>query len=316
MPTSLPPNKRRIALLGAPTDVGAADRGGSMGPEALRVAQIEATLRRLDREVVDLGNVSGPSNPQLPPTKGLRHLREVVDWNAAIRDALYFALNDGDFPILMGGDHSLAIGSLAAVSRFCREMGRHLTVIWLDAHADFNTSETSPSGNIHGMPVAVASGYGPDELTGLGDKTPMIEPEQMIQIGLRSVDAREKVLVGDAGVHAFDMRAIDEVGIRKVMERAIELASRQGGHVHVSFDVDFLDPSIAPGVGTTVQGGPNYREAQLCMEMLSDCGLVGSLDIMELNPAFDHKNRTAEVAIELVESLFGAKTLARAPKLD
>ena len=299
-----------ISLIGAPTDIGAGDRGASMGPEALRVAGLASALRARGLDVVDRGNVAGPFNPWLPPHDGYRHLEEVVAWNRAVMQAVAAELAQQRLPILLGGDHCLAIGSITAVARHCRDTGKHLTVLWLDAHADFNTSSITPSGNVHGMPVACLCGFGPDPLTGLGGTSPALSPEQIRQIGIRSVDAGEKKLVHDVGLDIYDMRYIDEVGMKRVMEEALlNLGPRD--HLHVSFDVDFLDPGIAPGVGTTIPGGPNYREAQLCMEMIADSGRLGSLDIMELNPALDVRNQTAALAVDLVESLFGKSTLMR-----
>jgi arginase len=304
--------QKTVALIGAPTDVGAGRRGASMGPEALRVAGLDKSLRRLGCEVLDRGNVAGPINPEAPRVGGYRHLAEVAAWCRAVRDAVYASLGAGELPILMGGDHSLAIGSVAAVAKHCSENGRPFTMFWLDAHADFNVASSSPSGNIHGMPVAVICGHGPDELTGLAPQLPMLPPDRVVQIGIRSVDEIEKRLVTRSGLVVYDMRRIDEMRMRTAMEKALEHAAKTGAHLHVSFDVDFLDPSIAPGVPSTVPGGPTYREAQLCMEMIHDSGLMRSLDIMELNPAFDEGNRTAELCVELVESLFGEEILARA----
>ena len=300
-----------IALIGAPTDIGAGHRGGSMGPEALRVAGLGPALRHLGYSVVDRGDVSGPPNPDGAPVAGYRHLAEVTAWCAAVRDAVHDTLEEGLFPLLLGGDHCLAIGSIAGLAKHCAARDLPLTVLWLDAHADFNTPETSPSGNIHGMPVAVAAGQGPKALLDLGHATPMLDPAHILQLGIRSVDHMEKRKVVEAGLEVHDMRRIDETGMRRTMEAILTRAAELGGHLHVSFDVDFLDPSIAPGVGTTVPGGPTYREAQLCMEMIYDSGLMRSLDIMELNPAYDLRNRTAELVVELVESLFGEQILSR-----
>jgi len=304
------PTTRSVALVGVPTDIGAGHRGSSMGPEALRVARLAERLERRGMLVVDRGNVAGPLNPWQPPTNGYRHLPEAVAWNTATHEAIYAALNDGHLPIMLGGDHCLAIGSISAVARHCREKGKNLRILWLDAHADFNTSNITPSGNIHGMPVACLCGHGPDELTGIGGTVPAISPDMIRQIGIRSVDEGEKRLVHEVGIDIYDMRYIDEIGIKAAMEEALGGVD-EDTHLHVSFDVDFLDPSIAPGVGTTVRGGPNYREAQLVMEMIADTGRVGSLDIVELNPAFDKRNQTAKLAVELVESLFGKSTLMR-----
>ena len=303
-----------VCLIGAPTDIGAGARGASMGPEALRVAGLQAALEGHGLTVVDHGNVKGPANPWLPPQDGYRHLPEVVAWNQSVFDAMLAALQSGHLPILMGGDHCLGLGSLGAVARHCAATGKTLRVLWLDAHADFNTSALTPSGNIHGMPVACLCGFGPQALTQLAQMPggqPALHPSQIRQIGIRSVDAGEKRFVHAQGLEVFDMRTIDEVGMRQVMQQALA-GMDENTHLHVSFDVDFLDPDIAPGVGTTVPGGPTYREAQLCMEMIADSGLMASLDIMELNPALDVRNRTAVLAVDLVESLFGKSTLMRA----
>ena len=299
-----------IALIGAPTDIGAGHRGASMGPEALRVAGLAEALRERGLEVEDRGNLSGPVNPWQPPVAGYRHLPEVVAWNRLVLLAVSEALADGRLPILLGGDHCLGIGSITAVAQHCRATGKKLRILWLDAHSDFNTQDVTPSGNVHGMPVACLCGVGPKPLTELGGSAPAILPEQIRQVGTRSVDAGEKRLVKEYGLDIYDMRYIDEIGIKRAMEEALEGVDADT-HVHVSFDVDFLDPSIAPGVGTTVPGGPNYREAQLVMEMIADTGRVGSIDIVELNPAFDEHNRTGLLAVDLVESLFGKSTLMR-----
>ena len=246
------------------------------------------------------------------PHDGYRHLPEVVRWNELVHERVYAELGQGRLPILLGGDHCLSIGSISAVARHCRETGRKLRILWLDAHADFNTSELSPSGNVHGMPVACLAGFGPPELTGLGGTTPAISPGWVRQIGVRSVDEGERRFVHAQGLDVFDMRHIDELGMRATMEQALAGVDADT-HLHVSFDVDFLDPEIAPGVGTQVRGGPTYREAQLCMEMIADTGRLGSLDVVELNPAFDVRNRTALLAVDLIESLFGKSTLMRRP---
>lgn len=299
-----------IDLIGAPTDIGAGSRGASMGPEALRVAGIAPTLRAHGLQVTDLGNLSGPTNPWLPPVNGYRHLHEVAAWNGSVHEAVLQSLASGHLPILLGGDHCLGIGSISAVARHCRQSGKKLRVLWLDAHADFNTSELTPTGNVHGMPVAVLCGHGPAELTGIGGKVPAMNPAEIRQIGIRSVDEGEKRFLQQSGLAVFDMRYIDEMGMKRTMEAALE-GIDDNTHVHVSFDVDFLDASLAPGVATAIKGGPTYREAQLCMEMIADTRRMGSLDVMELNPALDVRNGTAELALELIESLFGKSTLMR-----
>jgi arginase len=299
-----------VSLVGAPTDVGAGSLGARMGPEALRVAGIQQAIARFGVDVRDCGNLAGPANPWQDAVNSFRHLPEVVAWNQLLHDAVHAELQEGRMPVVLGGDHCLGIGSISAVARHCRAQGRRLRVLWLDAHADFNTATLTPSGNIHGMPVACLCGHGPAALAGIGGHVPALNPRDLRQIGIRSVDAGEKRLVHDMGIEVFDMRYIDEMGMRHTMELALAMAY-PGTHLHVSLDVDFLDPDIAPGVGTTVRGGPTYREAQLCMEMIADTGLLASLDIVELNPALDVRNRTAELAVDLVESLFGKSTLMR-----
>ena len=302
--------KKTICLIGAPTDIGAGDRGASMGPEALRVAGIHAALESHGLQVHDMGNLTGPPNPWLPPVDGYRHLAQVIDWNQSVMKAVATALSAKQLPILLGGDHCLAIGSIAAIKAHCVAHGKRLLVIWLDAHADFNTSAITPSGNTHGMPVANLCGFGPDALTNISNAKPILSASEVIQIGIRSVDPAEKQFVHQQGLEVFDMRSIDEIGMRAVMQQALADVDANT-HLHVSFDVDFLDPELAPGVGTGVPGGPTYREAQLCMEMIADTGLLASLDIMELNPACDVRNRTGKLAVDLVESLFGKSTLMR-----
>jgi arginase len=301
---------RTISLIGAPTDIGAGSLGARMGPEAMRVAGLQAALERHGLQVQDLGNLAGPANPWLPPVDGYRHLAEVVAWNQAVHDAMLAELRRDRLPILLGGDHCLGLGSISAVARHCRNVGRKLRVLWLDAHADFNTNILTPSGNVHGMPMACLCGLGPQPLVEMGGQVPALNPKWIRQIGIRSVDPGEKRLVHQVGLEVFDMRYIDEMGMRHTMELALATLDAQT-HLHVSFDVDFLDPPIAPGVGTTVPGGPTYREAQLCMEMIADSGRLGSLDVMELNPALDLRNQTAELAVDLIESLFGKSTLMR-----
>jgi len=306
MSRKLPP----VSLIGVPTDVGAGHRGALLGPDALRIAGLAEAIAARGVEVVDRGNLAGPQNPWQPPVAGYRHLQEVVAWNHALMEAVGAELAQGRLPIMMGGDHCLGIGSITAVARHCRETGKQLRVLWLDAHADFNTHEVTPSGNIHGMPVACLCGIGPEPLVRLGGSAPAITPSQVRQLGIRSVDEGEKRLVKEHGLDVYDMRYIDEVGMKRAMEAALEGVD-DNTHLHVSFDVDFLDPAIAPGVGTTVPGGPNYREAQLVMEMIADSGRMGSLDLVELNPILDCRNQTALLTVDLVESLFGKSTLMR-----
>ncbi|MEN9376143.1 MAG: arginase [Pseudomonadota bacterium] len=301
-----------VSLIGAPTDIGASTQGASMGPQALRVAGLVQTLAQFGLDVKDCGNLSGPDNPWQAAVGGYRHLPEVVQWNQLLHDAVYAELQQARLPIMLGGDHCLAIGSVSAVARHCRVQGKKLRVLWLDAHADFNTALLTPSGNLHGMPVACLCGLGPSALIGMSGQVPALKASELRQIGIRSVDEGEKRLVHDMGIDVFDMRFIDEMGMRHTMVQALA-GMDADTHLHVSLDVDFLDPLIAPGVGTPVRGGPTYREAQLCMEMIADTGQLASLDVTEINPALDVRNQTAELAVDLMASLFGKSTLMRKP---
>ncbi|NJM32426.1 MAG: arginase [Limnobacter sp.] len=305
-----------VSIIGVPTDIGAGVPGARMGPEALRVAGIEKAISRYGCAVRDCGDVQGPPRSQASkpengtPKESIRNLEQAVAWNQAVFDAVYATLKASRMPVMLGGDHCLAVGSISAVAKHCQEKGKKLRVLWLDAHADFNDSTTSPSGNPHGMPVACLNGLGPRALTHLAGFCPVMDARDIRQIGVRSVDEAEKRLLKKHHIEVFDMRYIDETGMRETMTQALA-GLDANTHLHLSFDLDFLDPSLAPGVGTGVRGGPTYREAQLCMEMISDTGLLASLDIVELNPALDVRNQTAELATDLIESLFGKSTLLR-----
>lgn len=311
-PDGAPPQRqaRHLALIGAPTDIGASCIGARMGPGALRVAGLAQALMAQGVRVSDHGDLSGPDNPGRCADQGWRHLPEVSLWNQAVHDAVHQTLQVGQVPVLLGGDHSLAVGSISAVARHCRARRQRLRVLWLDAHADFNTAELTPTGNLHGMPLACLCGLGPHALTTLAGSTPALQASEVRQVGIRSVDDGEKRLLHAQGIEVFDMRHIDEHGMRLTMEAALQ-GLTPDTHLHLSLDVDFLDPDIAPGVGTPVRGGPTYREAQLCMEMIADTGCLGSLDVMELNPALDLRNTTAALAVDLLQSLFGKNTLVR-----
>ena len=303
--------------MGVPTDVGAGIEGCRLGPQALRVAGLLPALRELGLTVSDQGDLLGPPNPLLPTKAGYRHLEQVHQWCEQVYQATRSSLEQGYCPIMLGGDHSVAVGSITAVADACTKRGLKLRVLWLDAHADFNTVHTSPSGHLHGMPLAVLCGHGPSSLLQLGEHTRRqraLDPQCVRLIGVRSVDTLEREFLHQQGIDVFDMRFLDEYGMRAAMQAALANLDANT-HLHVSFDVDFLDPDIAPGVGTAVRGGPTYREAQLCMEMIADCGRLRSLDLVELNPARDIQNRTAETVIELLQSLFGRSTLVRAPAL-
>lgn len=298
-----------VSLIGVPCDTGAARPGASLGPDALRVAGIKHHLVRLGIDVEDRGNLAGPEYPYAKSVNGYRHLEETVLWCRYVHDAVFDMASQNRTPVVLGGDHSIAVGSIAAIARYCAVQNRNLCVLWFDAHADFNTPETSPSGNLHGMPVAALVGSGPEELLDIGPNTPLIAEHDIYQVAIRSVDDAEKMSLHKSQVNVSDMRMIDEFGVRATMRRILRDVELKKAHLHVSFDVDCLDPTVAPGTGTKTPGGLTYREAQLCMEMVHDSGLFGSLDIVEINPTLDHRNQTAELAVELVSSLFGKQIL-------
>ncbi|MEZ5728461.1 MAG: arginase [Burkholderiaceae bacterium] len=314
--SSLPaPASRPFALMGAPTEAGSNAAGGCMGPAALRVAGLQETLQALGHRVEDFGDISftangGPSVAPATPGGGLaRNWPEIRAGSARLGRRAYELLEDGYCPIFLGGDHSISIGTLNGISRWCDVQGRPLFVIWLDAHADFNTPDTSPSGNLHGMPLAALCGH--PALTDLlpPDPGPALKTHQVYLFGLRAVDAAEKRLLRENGVRVMDMRRIDERGVGALVDEIVTDVRAAGGHLHLSFDIDALDPTIAPAVGTDVPGGLSYREAHLLMEKLYDSGLVGSLDLVELNPFLDERGRSARLMVELVASLFGRRIL-------
>ena len=282
-----------------------------MGPQALRVAGLVQALQGHGVAVIDTGDLLGPPRPFSPQdARGPHHLDEVIAWSRAVFQAVDLCLSEGEFPVLLGGDHSLAVGSISAIARHCHRQGRRLRVLWLDAHADVNDAASSPSGNLHGMPVACLLGHGPASLVGWSGQTQALQAADIAFIGIRSVDAEEKAAIARLDLRVWDMRAIDEHGLRHALNEALQGVDADT-HVHVSFDLDALDPAHAPGVSTGVPGGLTYREMQLCMEMIADTGCLRSLDVMEINPAQDVRNRTAELAVQAVCSLLGAATLAR-----
>ena len=304
---------RRIALLGAPIDIGASQRGTLMGPAALRTAGLVTMLDGLGLEVEDHGDLSIGDVADLAdaPPDNARHYREIQRWTRTLSARAYELARSGAIPIFLGGDHTLSMGSVNGIARHWREMGRELFVVWLDAHADYNTPETTLSGNMHGMSAAFLCGEpGLDGLLGDEPRAP-IDPDQLELFGIRSIDKLEKDLLRNRRISVVDMRQLDEFGVGVLIRRVIDKVRARNGVLHVSFDVDFLDPSLAPGVGTTVPGGATYREAHLVMEMLHDSGLVRSVDIVELNPFLDERGRTARTAVELIGSLFGQQITDR-----
>ncbi len=302
--------RSHIAIIGAPLDLGQDRRGVDMGPSALRVASLNARIAALGYEVEDWGNIHVEQKEALPEghphAKYLAQIAAASDLLAARVDQ---ALTQSRMPLVLGGDHSVAIGSVTGVARHHRALGQSIGLIWLDAHADMNTPDSSPSGNIHGMPLACILGSGPRELADLGGFRPKVAPRNTVIVGLRDVDAAEKPQVRDSGVRAFTMRDIDERGLRAVMEEAIRAASEGTVGIHLSLDMDFCDPADAPGVGTPVRGGATYREAHLAMEMICDSRRVISKEVVEVNPVIDEKNRTADFAVELIMSGLGKRIL-------
>lgn len=299
-----------IAIIGAPLDLGQDRRGVDMGPSALRVANLNRRVASLGYIVEDLGNVEvAQAETASEGNRCAKYLPEIAATCGRLALAVSHALGGGRLPLTLGGDHSIAIGSVGGVSHYLRTQGRKLGLIWLDAHADMNTPDTSPSGNIHGMPLACIVGMGPQELTHLSGSAPMLNPRNTVIIGLRDVDEMEKPHVRESGVRAFTMRDIDERGLRSVMEEAIRLASDGTAGFHLSLDMDFVDPRDAPGVGTPVRGGATYREAHLAMEMICDSGTMLSMEVVEVNPVIDEVNRTADLAVELIMSALGKRIL-------
>lgn len=306
----------RVSILGLPSEKGAGTPGTLLGPAALRTAGLPALLSGLGYAVVDRGDLAPPPPvaPAMEPeaARHCRNLAEITAWTRAIDARAAELSRAGGVPIFIGGDHSVSMGTIAGVARHCAETGKELVVLWLDAHADFNTPATSPSGNMHGMSLAYLCGDTP--LAQLAAAPfPILKPENLHIFGVRSVDREERLALHQAGVDVTDMRLIDEEGVAVLLRRLLDRLKGRDVHLHVSFDVDVLDPALAPGTGTTVHGGMTYREAHLVMEMVHDCGLVGSLDIVELNPFLDERGRTARLVCDLVGSLFGLTVLHRQP---
>jgi len=303
----------RIALLGVPVEIGASQAGTLMGPAALRTAGIARVLEQLGLDVDDHGDLSidGGTSADGPRPANARYYDEVKSWVRSLSERAWLLARSGAIPIFMGGDHSLSMGSVNGVARYWQQMGRPLFLLWLDAHADYNTPETTLTGNMHGMSAAFLCGEpGLDDLLGEQPRVP-VGSDRLDLFGIRSIDPLERSLIRDRRIAIADMRAIDEFGVGVLIRRVIERVRASNGVLHVSFDVDFLDPAIAPGVGTTVPGGATYREAHLIMELLHDSGLVRSADIVELNPFLDERGRTARVAVELIGSLFGLQITDR-----
>lgn len=295
---------KKIGLIGMPMDLGQNRRGVDMGPSAMRYAGVLEKLDKLGFEVVDHGDIA-IKRPQYLMREKLNNLTAVVKANEALAEAVDKICQANYFPLVLGGDHSIAIGTLAGAAKHRKNLG----VIWFDAHGDLNTEETTPSGNIHGMPLAVSLGLGHDSLTTIGGFTKKVKPEHIVMIGVRSLDEGEKKLIKKLGIKVYTMHEIDRLGMTKVMEEAIAYVSNGTDGVHLSVDLDGLDPTDAPGVGTPVIGGMSYRESHLAMEMLAEANIITSAEFVEVNPILDEKNKTAAVAVALIGSLFGESLL-------
>lgn len=301
---------RIIDVIGFPMDLGADRRGVDMGPSALRIAGIEDKLEQLGYTVNDLGDIiiknqerQDAGNPKL------KYLNEILATSLQLAKTVESSLDNEHFPLCIGGDHSMALGSIAGISSHCRKNDKELGVIWIDAHADMNTDETSPSGNIHGMPVAACLGLGNEKLVNIFDFSPKVKPENFFLIAVRSIDQYEKQNIKNINLPVYTMTDVDKLGVHRVINRVLKELKERVDHIHVSFDLDSIDPAIVPGVGTPVPGGLTYREAHLLMETIAECGCMSSLEIAEVNPILDYKNQSASVAAEIVASSMGMRIL-------
>ena len=301
----------KIAVIGAPLDLGQGRRGVDMGPSAMRVAGLGPRLGALGFDVKDLGNIV-VAQPESLPDSGpaeARFLPEIAQSCEVLAHKVYNALGDGRVPLVLGGDHSIAAGTVAGIAHHYRDAGQKIGLLWIDAHADMNTPESSPSGNVHGMPLACCMGIGPDALTGICGFSPKVNPANVALVGIRDLDEVERTTLKSTGVRAFTMRDIDERGMRSVMDEAIGITTNGTAGFHLSLDLDFVDPAYAPGVGTPVRGGATYREAHLAMELVCDSGKMLSMEVVEVNPVIDEVNRTADLAVELILSAMGKRIL-------
>ena len=299
-----------VHVLGVPMDLGSGRRGVDMGPSAIRIAGLDARLRELGHTVVDDGDITIRNMEELKVGDvRARYLAEIARAAGVACRKVERIMSRGHFPLVLGGDHSIAVGTVSGIAAYCRREGKKLGLLWVDAHGDINTPDSSPSGNIHGMPVAALLGFGPDKLTGIGGKFRKLDPANVALVGIRSLDEGEKHRLKEVGVQVHTMADIDRHGIHRVMKKALARVTGGTDCVHVSFDLDAVDPTVAPGVGTPVKGGLDYREAHLIMELLNDSGAMTSLELVEVNPILDQGNTSAAFAVELVQSAFGKKIL-------
>jgi arginase len=301
---------KRICIIGAPLDMGSDRRGVDMGPSALRVANLNKKLTALGFDVEDMGNV--PVEQQESAAQGqkdAKYLAQIADTCERLGLVVEKAMDEGRTPLVLGGDHSIAVGTVSGIARHLRKTQRSTGMIWIDAHTDMNTPQTSPSGNVHGMPLACLIGRGPDQLVNMFGFTPKIDAKNVVLLAIRDVDQMERKLVRDSGATCFTMRDIDERGMRPVMSEALQIANNGTNGFHLSLDLDAVDPHYAPGVGTPVSGGMTYREAHLAMEMAADDGRMLGMEVVEVNPVIDEVNRTANLAVELILSAMGKKII-------
>ncbi|MBX2975988.1 MAG: arginase [Ignavibacteriaceae bacterium] len=301
---------KTVEIIGFPMDLGSGRRGVDMGPSALRIAHLSEKLEALGYKVVDQGDISIQiiEKQKVGNTK-LKYLKEILKTNEILAKRVNKILDNNNFPLILGGDHSMAIGTIAGIANHCKQNNKRLGVIWIDAHADMNTPETTPSGNIHGMPLAIALGLGDERLTNLFSFSPKVDPKNVVIIGARSIDLFERNNIKDLNVQVYTMTDVDKIGIHRIISRVLKQFKSDVDHIHVSFDVDSVEPTVVPGVGTPVPGGLSYREAHLLMETIADCGCMSSLEITEVNPILDNKNSTAEFTVELVASSMGQRIL-------
>ncbi len=301
---------KKICIIGVPMDFGASRRGVDMGPSAIRIAQVGQKLRSMGYEVVDRGNVEVQVRESMSePNSKAKFRNEITEILKRLKEMTKTAVKNGEIPLVLGGDHSIALGSVAGISEHYQSQGKQIGVVWLDAHADINTPDTTVSGNVHGMPVAHLMGFGDEVLLSVSSMRPIVDPRKVALVGLRDLDEGEKQTIKSRGVHAFTMRDIDELGMREVMKRAIAIATQGTDGFHLSFDMDFMDPSVAPGVGTPVAGGATFREGHLAVEMASDSGKMISMEVTEVNPVLDSRNMTADLATGMILSAFGKRIL-------
>ena len=299
-----------IHLLGVPMDLGSGRRGVDLGPSAIRIAGVAERLGELGHKVVDEGDIAIKNMEELKVgNERARYLGEITRASALLGRKVERIMQRGHFPLVLGGDHSIAVGTVSGIAAFCRAEGKKLGLLWIDAHGDINTPETSPSGNIHGMPLAALLGFGPKELTDIGGAGPKLEARNIALVGIRSLDSGEKSRLKETGVQVHTMSDIDRHGADRVMKKALARVTDGTDYVHVSFDLDAVDPTVTPGVGTPVKGGLDYREAHLIMEVIADAGVMTSLEMVEVNPILDQENASAAFAVELVQSAFGKKIL-------